>query len=475
MTPASIQQDAPSPDHKLVCASVGNLESFLRAAARQSKWALVLLLPSRFSAPCSSTTVSPRPAWGPGAYHQPKKLYALGHIADKIMVWKRTKGSADAERYQAFFPVDGHPHLALLDPRSGERLAVWGNADNEGMESYNSISNDLWTLVLDELEVFLDSHSLEDNALGPVHFQEKSWAVRTRRVAEPASVSCPNLPSTSVMDDEEAAIAAAIAASLAEADSNEQRSSDDEYSEDSDSSGSSDEILSNDSMPREGNTSADQTSSGVDEISAPSEDSNDTGLASMEISPRLAEPRRPISMPVPIPFQTTDPNPSSLESLSYSYIERMESRFRSNTSPELLKVRRLRQEQDEELARSLQEDRKRMHEEELAAAQHAAEKTQQLAAAARLPNEPREGSEGALTIALRVPGGGRIARRFAGGDKLMSVVDFATAEVGCVDLLTKAPNRVLRIAGGQVKAMSWETKLEELGLSRRTMFILNTE
>ena len=390
-------------------------------------------------------------------------------------MWRRTKGSSDADRYQAFFPVDGHPHLALLDPRSGERLAVWGNQDGQGMESYNSITDDLWDVVLEDLDKFLESHSLEDGALGPVHLREKSWAVRTRRVTERASVSCPNLPPTSVMDDEEAAIAAAIAASLAEAENNDQKSSDNDYSDDCDSSGSSDEILSTDSIAGEGTTSAEQASSGSEETATPSEGSSEVGSSSIDISTRLDETRRAVSMPVPIPSRAQDPSPSSIESLSHSYIERMDSRFRSNTNPALLEARRLRQEQDEELARSLQEDRKRNLEERLAAAKRAAEKTQRLAAVARLPDEPLEDSAEALTIALRVAGGARIGRRFSGRDKLRSVADFATAEIGCIDLLSKDPKRVLRIAGGELSAGSWETRLGEMGLSRRTMLILNTE
>ncbi|CDF40753.1 unnamed protein product [Chondrus crispus] len=102
----------------------------------------------------------------------------------------------------------------------------------------------------------------------------------------------------------------------------------------------------------------------------------------------------------------------------------MDSRFRSNTNPALLEARRLRQEKDVELARSLQEDRKRnLEEQSLAAAKRAAEKTQKLVAVVRLPDELLEDSVEALTSALRVAGGARIARRFSGRGKLRSVAD----------------------------------------------------
>lgn len=385
-------------------------------------------------------------------------------------------GSSDAAHYQAFFPVDGHPHLALLDPRSGERLAVWGNTDGEGMVSHNAISDGLWNLVLDEINEFLKTHSLEEDALGPAHFQEKPWAVRTRRVAPRASSSTPEIPPTSVMDDEDAAIAAAIAASLAEAASNDEgSSSDDDYQNDDESSDSSDETLSSESVNQDEVGAAEQGSSSADEDATLSEDSSEQDSTSMDISSSDSEPRRAVSMPVSIPSRGEVPTPSSVESLSHSYIERMESCFRSNTDPALLEARRLRAEQDEELARSLQEDRKRMREEELVAKRRAAKKVQQVAADARLPEEPGEGMPGVFTIALRLPGGSRTARRFNSFDKLSSIADFAIAQVGCVDITKKAPTTVLRIPGVPFEASSWETKLSELALSSRTMFVLSAE
>lgn len=481
--PASPNDEAPPPHHHLLSSFVGTLEPLLRSALRHTKWALILVLPNNnrsFSSPSSPTTTA-RPAWGPRAYHQQNKLYAPQEVADTIMLWRRTTGSSDAERYQAFFPVDGHPHLALLDPRSGERLAVWGNVDGQNMMSHNAISHNLWNVVLDDLKTFLKTHSLDDDALGPAHFREKSWAVRTRRIAQ--GPSSPSLQPTSVMDDEDTAIAAAIAASLAEterttpeddqdASSWEYGYPEDGYPEDDDSSG---DMYSNYGMTQDGDGSAEQGSTEGDENVTLSERSSELGSATMDISTSTAGLRRTASMPVPIPPRGREPTPSSVESLSLSYIERMDSCLRSSTDPALLEARRLRQEQDEDLARSLQEDRKRIREEELEVAKRAAEKAQKLAAEARLPDEPGEGAEGVFTIALRLPGGLRITRRFNSFDKLISVADFAIANIGCVQITRRTPTTVLRIPGFKIQPSSWGTQLKEMSLSSRTMFILNTE
>lgn len=125
------------------------------------------------------------------------------------------------------------------------------------------------------------------------------------------------------MHDEEAAIAAAIAASLAEAENNDQKSSDNDYSDDCDSSGSSDEILSTGSMAGEGTTSAEQASSGSEETATPSEGSSEIGSLSTDISTRLDETRRAVSMPVPIPSHAQHPSPSSIvDRISYALLHR---------------------------------------------------------------------------------------------------------------------------------------------------------
>lgn len=467
-TPAIPLLPAP-PSERPLTSFVGSLETATTSALRQNKWPLILLLPPT----PRPVTAAPRPAWGPDAYHAPKRLHAPRRVQDALLLWRRTAATADAERYTAFFPVDGLPHLALLDPRSGERLAVWGN-DGRGTHA-DGIDDALWELVVEDLAQFLDNHSLEDGALGPAHHREKPWAVRTRRVKDPKS---DKLPPTSVMDDEDAAIAAAIAASLQDvredsydSESDDDHDCDDEH-EDEDDVFSGGASLQDEDDGNDVNTVPDDFSDNRSMETGTTQSGASTPQSgAVPMSSRLGNipppPRRPVLAP-----SRGDPIPSSLESVSSSYLERMDSCLRSSTNTALMEARRLRQEQDAELAASLQEDRQREERELLEAERAAAKKRTILDATARLPDEPVEGPN-AVTIAIRLLEGKRIMRRFNSFDPLQSVADFAIAETGCISVIDKSPAAALRIAGVKLTGLGWNTALRELGLSSRTMIILN--
>lgn len=462
---------------------IGTLESMYRTATRQKKWILITLLPGHDAFTSTTQDINTRvsrPAWGPGAYHQQQKLNAPQEIIDNVLLWRRSPPSSDADRYTAFYPVDGLPHIALLDPRSGERLCVWGNVDGEGMEAYNVLDVPFWETIVKDLLEFLKNHSLEDGHLGPTHQQEKPWSVRTRRVTD--SKGDVNLPPTSMMDDEEAAIAAAIAASLAEATgqdevdeediatSNDGNHSDEMYSEDDsderDDDDSSDEnddqTMENDDIrPTSDTTTNDEDNSTTPSVGSP----NDRRIAIQE----NASSRHPIAIPTMTPMI----GPSSVESLSSSYIERMESCFRSSVDPELMEVRRLRQEQDAELAASLEADKRRAKIEEDEAASLAQKEDMQKAAERRLVEEPKEKDPKSITIAIRLGNGSRIMRRFHSSHRLLNVADFIIAKTGFCEITNKVPSLALRTPGGSVNAMNWDTYLQDMDLCSRTMFILD--
>lgn len=489
-SPPLVLLPPPPPAHsdetsnkRLLPSHVGNLENFLRSSTSQKKWALVVILPraTSFSLTTSppaarGAPITPRPAWGPSARHQPTSLFASSDIVDNITLWRRTVGSAEAERYQAFFPIDGHPHLALLDPRSGERLAVWGNIDGKNMAAPTKLDVAFWSQVLRDLENFLKVHSLEDGALGPAHYREKPWDVRTRRVLEQPADS--NATSTSVMDDEDAAIAAAIAASLAE--SGAARTNQDQTSSIGDPSQEEEEdhetFYSSDSMTQdEYDSSNNGSQDDGDSINRGlSETGNNNEGEEMDITGRGGSMLGTRSQPIAIFPQRRDP-PSSVESLSLSHIERMESRLRSSMDPDLIAARLLREEQDAELAKSLQEDRLRAQEEREAAAKRELRREQQLLAKARLGEEPLDGSANVVVIALRLSKGVRIARRFYSFDRLERVADFAIAETGCAKILDKTPRQVLRIPRGTVEAERWDVKIGDLKLGNRVMFVVDME
>ncbi|KAI0566648.1 Ubiquitin-like protein [Gracilaria domingensis] len=449
---APVQQ----PSEPVLHSFIGTLDALQRAAQRQNKWVLIIILPSLTPSSAPSSFPATRTAWGPNASHRPSVLHTTTDINDKFILWRRTTGSSDAERYTAFFPVDGLPHVALLDPRSGERLCVWGNVDGANMDQ-NRISEHLWSTVQESLHKFLEQHSLEDGALGPLHTQDKPWAVRTRRMSHAVE----SFPSTSVMDDEEAAIAAAIKASLEDVAAGNSVFDNDHVSD----------------MDRSDDTDSTDATPTLDDY-GPSSSSNDgEGDQSSDVDIELTSHPQPVlpqpSRPILIPERRRDAAvPSSVESLSSSYMDRMQSSFRSSANPQLVQFRRLREEQDAELARSLQEDRARERK-ELAEAEHkAAVKEHMLNAAARLPDEPTENSN-CLTIAIRIGGGKRITRRFNRSDLLQSVADFVIASSGIISLAKAEPCLALKTAGPPLKRVSWQTRLSDLGLSNRTMFTLN--
>lgn len=41
---------------------------------------------------------------------------------------KYTNNSSDGTRYSTFYTVNGYPHLAIIDARTGERIKVWEKA-----------------------------------------------------------------------------------------------------------------------------------------------------------------------------------------------------------------------------------------------------------------------------------------------------------------------------------------------------------
>lgn len=53
-------------------------------------------------------------------------------IRKHFVFWQVYSGSTEGDRFTTFYPVKCWPHVSILDPRTGERLAVWNelNADN---------------------------------------------------------------------------------------------------------------------------------------------------------------------------------------------------------------------------------------------------------------------------------------------------------------------------------------------------------
>lgn len=263
------------------------------------------------------------------------------------------------------------------------------------------------------------------------------------------------------MDDEQAAITAAIAASLA-------HSAPHTHTDNHNTNSSSEE--EDDCYPVDDDEDDMSSSDSIAEVY-----SSLTATAPVLMDIDSVPTSTPVDMGtrILIPSRHRDPVASSVESVSSSYLERMDSRFRSSTNPEVLESRRLRQEQDDLMAQSLQDDRRRIRDEEAVAASQHTKKAVRLAAEERLPREPDVNDTNVLAVALRLPSGGRLMRRFQIFDRLRSVADLAIAENGCAGILDSSPSEVLKVPGESLAANSWDVALGDLGLGRRTMFILN--
>lgn len=448
--------------------------------------------------------------------------------AARVLLWRRVAGCSDAERYTAFYPVDTVPHIALLDPRTGERLLVWdrtdisteaisdsdadagadadadtdlnseANADKDAVAravDANCNNNDdddlrLWEIVKRDIDDFAAQHALGTHDVGPVHAASKPWRVRTRR-PEPTTVNgsttcgvaAPHAAARTE-DEEEAAIAAAIAASLRDVEeavpapaSDAETEGDDEEYEDSDddetsSRGSSTSqkthmaVLGDD----DGASIAHSTSLSV-RAATVSSASSSASVFSLPASQTTETPCPLSSLPVPPPSSSKTAGAaselsSSVESVSSSYLERLASCLRASNNPELLETRRLRGAQDAALRASLDEDR----------AREQAERVKEIIlkeARARLPQEPEvDNTRTIVHVALRLPDGRRLARRFAGSDRMQAVADFVIIVSDASFVPSPVVHAFLRAPGVDLASANWDSRLTDVGLvGRAAIFV----
>lgn len=431
---------------------MGSLERLQQICHQEKKWLLVVLYPTDITYP-------------------PPSLEAPEPTATAIRLWRRQENSPDATKYSAFYPVENFPHVAVLDPRTGERLLVWTIQDNLAAPPTSafgplSLPSQFWHKVIEDISAFIPEHSLDQFELGPVHFRDKPQNVSTRRVTEGHANNASNLPPTSVMDDENAAIAAAIAASLKDLESpsdGDVDMSDSEHVEDDDdfafSSSQSPETLSEDGL----STPSLSTAASVD--------TSDLTLSSpAKTATAIPTPSKSVA----IPTNDTTQLGSSLESLSSSYLERMESCLRASNDPQLLEARRLRQEQDDELRQALESDRAREAVEHAHAMRQRETKMIVEMAQKRLPPEPCEPT--GICIALRLPDGQRITRRFSLNDKLAAIRDLTVVVTEGAFRYTKhmSVQSVLRSPGLSLHEYSWETTLNGAKVGKQAAFFVHS-
>jgi len=348
----------------------GSLEKALETGARNNKWILVnIQAHNEFS-----SIVLNRDVWGDEA------VQAL--VGSAFYLWQRYLATADGERYKTYYAFDNLPHVALLDPRTGERLLVW---ESSGDPSWHLTPERL----LSDLTDFLDNHSLEQDALGPTHMR-KTRALEEFAFGAIETASAPGAADGDFvptdgdisMMDEDAQMAAAIAASMGE-----------------------------------------HTGHGINSQHTESAD----GAADENMYSRSPEFQRMLSSAV------------------------------SRENAELNAQRHIIREQDEEYQMALAIDRSRaeMQRQEQLEAERAALETQRTLEerdarrekiARRVPAEPQAEAAQITELAIRLPSGKRLIRRFRLNHTIQSVLDYVVTEAelseGAFDLLSTYPRKV---------------------------------
>lgn len=168
-----------------------NMDAAMTNGQNQMKWLLVNIQKSG-DFPC---LVLNRDVWADAAVRE--------LISARFIFWQRDVATEHGSRYKQFYPFEAAPHVAIIDPRSGERMAVWGG-DGEAIDKD--------TLMSDLID-FCDRHSLEDDGDAPHRAATRRPAVSTRP-ERASSSSAPVDLERDVRETEDAQIAAAIAASM---------------------------------------------------------------------------------------------------------------------------------------------------------------------------------------------------------------------------------------------------------------------
>lgn len=300
-------------------------------------------------------------------------------VQDHFIFWQRDEATPDGAHYKQFYRYVQPPHVALIDPRSGERLRAWGG-DGEPVDKQ---------VIRTALADFVLRNSLDSDAYIP------SEAPPTRPGAKSSGEASAARPGSSADDDDvvmtdDAALAAAIAASM--------------------------------EQPGQSGDSAD------------SADARDAGASA-------ANGVRPVG---PYGMDVAD--------------DRATSRLLSATDPALNRNRSLRAQQDNEFEESLALDRAKELSQQAEAdrmkreAEEAARKAQTVAEVRemkrrRVPAVPGPDCTERITeLAIRLPTGGRLQRKFRASDTIGDVYDYVESEVdqlasGNFELLQPYPRK----------------------------------
>lgn len=323
-----------------------SFENAMTSGVRRNKWLLVNIQRSDIFA-CLMLN---RDVWADE--HVEEVLQA------NFIFWQRDETTPDGERYKRFYWYHQPPHVALIDPRSGERLATWGG-DGEEIEK---------TRLLSGLLDFVETNSLDSDP--------------NVKAGAPSGVHAARASAHDAYDgdreSEDAILAAAIAAS----------------------------------MERPGGTRVENHGAGASSSAAGGAAENGLGAAMGRASLDVSRSQ-----------------------------EREASRMLSASDAVLNKNRSLRAQQDNEFEESLAMDRaieeskreeatrkeKAIREEERRVRELAAQRKMKRRRVPPVP--PLDCKEKITELAVRLPTGARLQRRFLASDTVGNVYDFIQSEV----------------------------------------------
>ncbi|CCG82477.1 UBX domain-containing protein 2 [Taphrina deformans PYCC 5710] len=120
-----------------------DLDTARNEARKATKWIMINL---QDNSDFASQTLN-RDLW------KDKTVKAL--VKENFVFLQYTKDSDDGLQYTQFYPFEKYPHIAILDPRTGERVKMWS-------ESLPPLE------FLSEVSEFLDRFSLDESRQNPV-------------------------------------------------------------------------------------------------------------------------------------------------------------------------------------------------------------------------------------------------------------------------------------------------------------------
>lgn len=345
----------------------GSFNEAIQAGQRQSRWILVNM---QRTDDFSSLALN-RDVWSDPTVQEIIRVHFL--------FWQRDERVEDAERYRRFYRYSSTPHVAIIDPRTSERVRVWGG-DGEAIPLQK---------LREELADFVTANSLDNDAAVRSRDGEASTRGPSRKNHNNPTSNSKAQNNGHMEMDEDAQLAAAIAASMEDGDA--ERSDDVE-----------DEEMN--------------------------ENGEENGYTNYLANAAAA-----------------------------SQSDRQASRLLSATDPTLNKNRSLRAEQDNAYEESLALDRAKEESERMERERQervAAEEREMVKQAAeareqkrrRVPPIPSDDTSEVVTeIAIRLPNGKRLQRKFLASNNVGNVYDFIETECeeldGSFELMQPYPRK----------------------------------